>query len=172
MSEIARRAGISKSSLYREHESKDALYVAVVTDWTEQGRDAMRPYLDRLLGSPQLEEGLQAFASVLLEAVQSPEVVDMRRLVAAEATRFPDVAESYLAMSWRENIAALADTLLSIANRGCLDIDDSYTAAEQLVWLTVGPALNVLTITGRRSHMSASSLVLAAVKTFISRYGK
>ena len=89
MNEIARRAAISKSSLYGEHPSKDALFVAVVSDWTRQGRRAMRPFLDQLVETADVEQGLYEFTAVLVDAIVSPQVVEMRRLVAAEARRFP-----------------------------------------------------------------------------------
>lgn len=171
MNDVAVKAGISKSSLYREHESKDALFVAVVADWTQRGRDSMRPFLDELRETPDIELGLQEFATVLLTALLSPEVADMRRLVAAEAKRFPHVAELYLQTSWHANIAALADTLSITAEQGRLAIDDAYIAAEQLVWLTVGPSLNALTIAGQHHDTQNSPCVRPAVRTFIAQYG-
>ena len=63
MSEVATRAGISKASLYREHDSKDALFAAVVLDWTAQGRDSMRPALDAILAASDVTAGLTELES-------------------------------------------------------------------------------------------------------------
>jgi TetR/AcrR family transcriptional repressor of mexJK operon len=171
MSEVARRAAISKSSLYREHPSKDDLFVAVVVDWTRRGRDAMRPHLDRLADAPDLEQGLHEFAAVLADAIVSPSVADMRRLVASEARRFPEVAATYLETSWQDNISTLATTLAAIAEQGRLNLDDAHTAADQLVWLTTGPSLNEHTLTGDHDRTATDARVASAVSTFLARYG-
>lgn len=172
VNDIAARAGISKSSLYRDYESKHALFEAVVTDWTTRGRDSVRPHLEALAHTSDLDHALRDFATVLRAAILSPEVTAMRRLVAAESRRFPDVAALYLETSWQANIAALAATLSIMADRGLIDTDDPHTAAEQLVWLTVGPAMNATTITGQRQHddTDAQQQLEAAVHTFLARY--
>lgn len=142
MDQVASRARISKSSLYREHPSKSALFAAVVSDWAESGRDAMRPALDRLAEDPDLERGLATLAETLLRGVLSPEVVEMRRLVINEAKTQPDVAALYLRESWQRNIDALASTLDTLRSTRNLRIDDARLAAEEFTWLLVGAPLN------------------------------
>ncbi len=171
-SAIAARAGISKSSLYREHESKSALFVAVIADWTNRGREAMRPHLLALADSTDVEHGLRQFATVLSSAILSPDVSAMRRLVAAEARRFPDTAARYLETSWQANIDALADTLATMTDRGLINADDSTTAADQLVWLTVGRDLNAATITGEHRAPAIDDQAEKAVRTFLARYAR
>lgn len=172
MDMLATRAGVSKSSLYREHGSKDALYMAVVTDWTKRGRDAMGPALQELATAADVQRGVVDFCALLLEAVLSPSVMLMRRLVAAQADRFPEVAQHYWTSSWGDNIAALADVLAQLGAAGRLDVDDPQMAAEQLVWLTVGGPLNAQTLTGPHTTDVDDSerRVDAAAHTFLSRY--
>lgn len=158
MQEVATRAGISKASLYREHPSKDDLFAAVVADWAARGRGAMRPYLDRLVGSENLHEALVEFATTLQAAVLSPDVIRMRRLVAAEADRFPDTAAQYLADSWTSNIAALGDTIAELADRDRVHAPDPWLAAHQFTWIAVGAALNAQTIGGTATTTSHDDL--------------
>lgn len=172
MQDIAERAGVSKSSLYREHPSKDDLFVAVVTDWAQQGQGAMRPHLDALLAQPDLTQALTTFATVLLGAVVAPSVVGMRRLVAAEADRFPDIAALYLRTSWQANIDALADTLAELDSSSRLNVDDPHIAAEQLVWMSVGASLNARTLGVETAvHQDVSNRTAHTVATFLARYG-
>ncbi|MGW0323883.1 TetR/AcrR family transcriptional regulator [Nocardia sp. NPDC003183] len=142
MDEIAARAGISKTSLYREHPSKEGLFAAVVEHWTAAGRDAMRPALTELESAEDVREGLLVWARTLLAGVLSPTVVEMRRLVTAEAARLPEVGATYLHQSWVRNIGALATTLQALVARDVLAIPDPRAAAEQLTWLVVGAPLN------------------------------
>ncbi|WP_280467932.1 TetR/AcrR family transcriptional regulator [Nocardia cyriacigeorgica] len=142
MDEVAARAGISKASLYREHPSKTELFSAVVAQWANAGRHAMRPALERLEAAEDVREGLLAWARTLLAGVLSPTVVEMRRLVTAEAARQPEVGATYLHKSWIRNIGDLATTLETLDARGLLRIPDPEAAAEQLTWLIVGAPLN------------------------------
>ncbi len=172
MQEVATRARISKTSLYREHASKDELFEAVVRDWATQGRGAMRPYLDRLLIAADLHGALVELAATIQSAVLSPDVIRLRRLVAAEADRFPDTAAVYLADSWTSNIEALADTMAALARRGDIVVVDPLVTAHQFTWTAVGAALNAHTIGGtiartpprelRRFACAAADLVVGA----------
>ena len=172
MSEVATRAGISKASLYREHDSKDALFAAVVLDWTAQGRDSMRPALDAILAASDVTAGLTELARVIQAGVFDDDVIRMRRLVAAEADRFPDVAAQYVADSWDRNIVALADTLAELDRRGSLTIGEPSTAAEQFTWLAVAGPLNQQTRGADRMPPDRlERTAQEAVMTFLHRYG-
>lgn len=174
MQEVARRARVSKSSLYREHCSKDALFVAVVEDWVERGQGAMRPHVDSLLTATHPTGALVELAEVLLEAVLALPVAQMRRLVAAEAERFPEVASAYLHASWEANTDVLGVALATLGHRGQLRVDHPHIAAQQFVWLVVGGPLNIQTLTGNDKTPDAAArrdIAVQAVSTFLARYG-
>ncbi len=173
MDAVAARAGISKQTLYAAYPSKDELYAAVVRDWVEQGHDALRPHTLALREAPDVGEGLRRLATVLQAGILSPPVLQMRRLVAAEADSFPDVAAEYATRSWDNNLAALAESLTVLTAQGSLAIDDPQVAAEQFVWLVIGAPLNRLSLRGPSHGDSARRLQLTAnqaVATFLSRY--
>lgn len=169
MDDVAARARISKSSLYREHQSKSALYAAVVSDWAASGRDSMGPALDRLAAEPEMAQGLTRLAEVMLRAILAPAVVEMRRLVINEAKSQPHVAATYLLESWDRNIAGLAETLEGLHRRGCLSIDDARAAAEDFTWLLVGGPLNAALL-GVQPDMDADR-PSRSVALFLARYG-
>ncbi len=61
-----------------------------------------------------------------------------------------------------------------LTGRGLLAIQDPEIAAEQFVWLVVGPPLNRVTLRGTAHGYSPRRLqhiVEEAVATFLSRYG-
>lgn len=142
MDEVARRARISKASLYREHASKSALYAAVVRHWALAGRDAMRPALEKLKENPDLREGLVTLGETMRAGMLSAPVVAMRRLVIAEAAAHPDVARDYLAQSWDANIGKLAEVMNDLSDAHGLVVDDSSALASEFTWLVVGAPLN------------------------------
>lgn len=173
MDVVAARARISKQTLYREYASKDQLFAAVVRDWVDRGHDAMRPHTRALVEEPDVRAGLLRLAGVLHAGVLSAPVLRMRRLVAAEAERFPEVAADYVERSWDRNQHLLAEALAELAHRGRLALDDSETAAEQFTWLVLAGPLNRLTLqAGTRPSDERALEVIAteAVATFLSRY--
>jgi TetR/AcrR family transcriptional repressor of mexJK operon len=167
MDEVAKRARISKASLYREHSSKSALYASVVHHWTLAGRDAMRPALDRLRASEDLRAGLIELAETMQAGILSPPVVAMRRLVTAEAREQAQVAATYLEESWNTNIQNLADALSALAAEGRLRLADPRAAAEQFTWLVIGAPLNARMLGDEREP----GAVDAAVDLFLAGYG-
>lgn len=169
MDDVAARARISKTSLYREHPSKAELFAAVVKDWAGAGRHAMRPSLDRLEAAADVREGLLGWAQTLLVGILSPTVLEMRRLVIAEAARHPEVATDYLRESWVSNIQDLAATLQTLAARGLLRLTDPQAAAEQLTWLIVGAPLNAQLLGASTADTVG---VDRAVELFISAHGQ
>ncbi|MGL5911701.1 MAG: TetR/AcrR family transcriptional regulator [Phycicoccus sp.] len=173
MDAVARRAHVSKNSLYREFGSKERLYAAVVADWVERGRDAMRPHLEALLAADDVADGLLRLAAVLQQGVLGPDVTRMRTLVAAEATRAPDVAAAYVRDGWNSNITALATALGELMRRGSLADDDPHHAADQLTWLVLAAPMNRLTLTGGAAGYTRRQLdegAREAVATFLARW--
>lgn len=174
MEAVANAARISKSSLYREYASKDALFAAVVTDWVDRGRDAMAPTVAALLAADDVRVALRALARGLQDAVLSPPVLQMRTLVAAEASRFPDIAADYVARSWERNIGILGAAFAELAKRGAIRTDAPEVAAEQFTWLALAAPLNRLTLragAGRDPVDRLEAIADEAVATFLARYG-
>lgn len=172
---VAGRAHISKQTLYRAYSSKDALYAAVVRDWVDRGHDAMRPHTQALVESSDVRAGLLRLARVLHAGVLSPAVLGMRRLVAAEAERFPEVAADYVERSWNRNQHLLAEALAELAGRGALAVDDADLAAEQFTWLVLAAPLNRLSLLAgahRYSDDHLQAIASAAVETFLSRFAR
>ncbi|WP_280332426.1 TetR/AcrR family transcriptional regulator [Nocardia wallacei] len=169
MDEIASRAGVSKASLYREHPSKAGLFAAVVAHWTTAGREALRPALAKLAAAEDIRAELIIWARTLSTGVLSPPVVEMRRLVTAEAGRQPEVAANYLRQSWNRNIDGLAATLRTLDSRGLLRVPDPGAAAEQLTWLVLGAPLNARMLDATATTTDTAD---KAIDLFLTAYGQ
>jgi TetR/AcrR family transcriptional repressor of mexJK operon len=173
MDVVAKKAGISKASLYGSFPSKDDLYRAVVTDWVDRGADAMRPHVATLLTATDLRTALLDLVQTLQAGILSPDVLAMRSLVSTEAARHPDIAIMYATNSWERNTAMLGDALAELHERGTLNIPDPSIAADQLTWLAVGSPLNQHELTAGARTMPANRLhdiATAAVEAFLLAY--
>ncbi|WP_447948749.1 TetR/AcrR family transcriptional regulator [Microbacterium maritypicum] len=166
MDEVAKRARISKASLYREHASKSALYAAVVRHWALAGRDAMRPALEAVRAHPDLRAGLVALGETMRAGMLSAPVVAMRRLVIAEAAAHPEVARDYLAQSWDANIRNLAEAMIDLSDAHGLTVDDADALASEFTWLVVGAPLNA----GLLGVETGEPPVARAVDLFLAGY--
>lgn len=174
MDAVAAAARISKQTLYRQHPSKEALFAAVVREWVDRGYEAIRPHTLTLAQTTDVRAGLVQLAHVLHAGVLSPPVLQMRTLVATEATRFPDIAADYLARSWDRNLALLAQALQRLATRGLLTVEQTDVAAEQFTWLVLGAPLNRLSLQAGADPLpqDLDRIAAEAVSTFLSRYGR
>jgi len=173
MDAVAKAARISKQTLYRQHASKEELFAAVVADWVDRGRDALRAPLDALRETDDPRTALTDLADVLHAGVLSPAVVGMRGLVIAEAGRQPALAADYLRRSWDRNEALLADALEQLSARGLLDIEAPLVAARQFTWLVLGSPLDRITLTAgiaRLTPEQLSEIAREAVETFLARF--
>lgn len=173
MDVVAKKAGISKATLYRSFPSKDDLYRAVVTDWVDRGADAMRPHVSTLLTAKDLRNALLNLARTMQAGILSPDVLAMRSLVSTEAARHPDIAIIYATNSWERNTAMLGEALAELHDRGTLNIPDPGIAADQFTWLVVGSPLNQHELTAGAKTMPAnrlSDIATAAVEAFMAAY--
>ncbi|MBW1641049.1 TetR/AcrR family transcriptional regulator [Microbacterium resistens] len=175
MDAVAAGARISKQTLYRQHGTKEDLFSAVVADWVDRGRDAMKPHRERLLTGGDPRAALLDLATALQNGVLSDPVVRMRSLVISGAERLPAVAGDYVRRSWDRNESLLADALADLDARGVLDVPDPRTAARQFTWLVVGTPLDRATLTAGAARLSPEDLSVLAregVETFLARYGR
>ena len=86
MEGVASEAGIGLMTLYRHFRAKPALFSTVME--AECGMIDLVPDPDALWSRPP-EEALQLFGVAIISVMASPRLVALRRVVIAEAQRFP-----------------------------------------------------------------------------------
>ncbi len=132
---IAKRAGISKRTFYHRFADKPALMAAVVA----RVIDSQRPQnYARLEWGADLEERLMELARLILHAALSPRVVQLRRLMVAEAERFPELALAVAKAGGRQEAEALVVGVLKTATPPVKRSDaDLHFAAQQFLQMVV-----------------------------------
>jgi len=133
MDAVAAHAGCSKQTLYARYGSKQALLLQVLSE--DSRHDT------RLAGVPDaatLRPRLVAFARDHLARLSEPGTIGTARLVASQASRFPDEVRSLYAV-WVAGLQErLAAWLQQAMRRGLLRHDDPHFAAELLLGMIVG----------------------------------
>ncbi len=132
---IAKRAGVSKRTFYHRFDDKPALMAAVVA----RVIDSQRPQsYARLEWGVDLEARLMELARLILHAALSPRVVQLRRLMVAEAERFPELATAAAKAGGRQEVEALIIGILKSAKPSVKRSDaDLRFAAQQFLQMVV-----------------------------------
>jgi AcrR family transcriptional regulator len=133
MDNIAARADVSKATIYNHFDDKKDLFIACVL---EQAR-GMRERLVALLQSPSgdAEQDLQQYGEALLTYLVSRDALALRRMILAEAARFPELGRALLEHSAFVTRARLSEYLQARARAGALCLDDPHLAAFQFIAL-------------------------------------
>jgi TetR/AcrR family transcriptional repressor of mexJK operon len=173
MDEIAATAAVSKQTVYKHFADKETLFRAVVTDIVSEVADPVVEHVASVRESGSNEDNLRALACRLLADVVQPRLMQLRRLVIAEANRFPELGQLFYEQGPQRTIDALAATFGDLAGRKTLRLDDPNLAAEQFNWLVMSGPLNRVMLRGDAELPSAASLrrhADTAVRTFLAAY--
>jgi TetR/AcrR family transcriptional repressor of mexJK operon len=126
MAMIAAEAGASKATLYRYFTDKVQIFADYVVAQGAGHRDLLGQDFP-LTGD--CAESLNALGRFYLSIILSPGVIEVNRLVVAEAVRFPELLEIYFANGPSQVIELVERTLRAAADRGWLHLDDPADAA-------------------------------------------
>jgi TetR/AcrR family transcriptional regulator, mexJK operon transcriptional repressor len=143
MDQVAADASVSKQTVYKHFADKEQLFRAIVLGVTANS-EAIIGELTSILGEDEVEtaadlrEALERFANRYIELVLEPNVLSLRRLVIAEAERFPDLARAYYEQAPARGIEVIAAAFRSFASRGLLTFEDAKLAAAHFAYLTLG----------------------------------
>ena len=130
--EIARRAGVSKGTLYNYFPDKSALFAAIVErECAEQARRVFT--IDS--AATDIEATLRGIARQFVAFLVSTFAEDIFRVVLAEVPRFPELGRAFYDSGPDLGIRRLAQFLAAANARGALDIDDPELAAQQFIEL-------------------------------------
>ena len=134
MEEIARRAKVSKQTIYNHYGSKRELIRAIVDRRVlEITAPLMAP------GSAEHPEAtLATFARFMLSAVMQPRGGAMLRMTVESAAEQPDLARAFFEAGPATSRRRLADFLAMETQAGRLSVDDPVLAAEFFASMVIG----------------------------------
>lgn len=173
MDAVAAAAGVSKQTVYQHFGDKQRLFRELVQATVQAASDPVHDEVRRLAGGDRLEDDLRDLARRLLTLVVQPTMLRLRRLVIAEARRFPELGRVFYEQGPGRTIATLADTFAALAAQGALTAPDPALAAAQFNWLVMSAPLNEAMLLGRDDPPTAreiATLADDAVRTFLAAY--
>jgi TetR/AcrR family transcriptional repressor of mexJK operon len=172
--DIARLAGVSKRTLYNNFGDKERLFTEIILGITVTAEQLADELAAELHHAEDVPAALGDVAHRLLDAVTRPLVLQLRRLLIAEARRLPDLAREYYRAAPGRVLGALADALGSLAERGALVVPDPQRAADHFAFLVLGATLDRAMFEGEQSVPSDAELRRTAdeaTRAFLAAYG-
>ncbi|WP_037456859.1 TetR/AcrR family transcriptional regulator [Sphingobium chlorophenolicum] len=171
MSQIAERLGGSKATLWTYFSSKEDLFRHVVDS---ASMELQRELVIELDQSDILEEALLRFCRQLIESVVSPSALALRRVVAAEAVRFPEVAQIFFRNAPARLHSLLAAILEAHMSKGNLRSADPLEAAQVLTSICHGQCFRRAAF-GLSEEIESHEILAdasLAVDVFLRAYGR
>lgn len=141
MDEVAALSQVSKQTIYKHFENKEKLF-EIVMGMTSRAGDAVQVEMSGEDMTHDVQAYLREYAFAQLTVVLTPRLMQLRRLVIAEVTRFPELARVLHESGPTRAIAQLSATFKILADRGLLSIDDPALAASAFNWLVMSEPLN------------------------------
>ncbi|MFI7679320.1 TetR/AcrR family transcriptional regulator [Actinophytocola sp. NPDC049390] len=142
MDEVAAQAAVSKQTVYKHFADKRRLFEAIITNDISATESLTHDMVASLSATDDLEHDLRQFARGHIDEVTQPHLIQLRRIIIAEADRFPDLAKSWFANGPERAHATLAAQFQELERRGLLTVPDPVLAAQHFNWLVLSIPLN------------------------------
>ena len=128
LAKIAVDAGVSRATLFKQFPTKAQLFDAMVTaSWAPDHRDPPDP------GSGDLRAGLRMIGTRYAELLGRTEMVDLFRIVIAEAPRFPELSRAHFAVGKMPFFAFACAYLTAQDAAGAARVEDAELATTQFL---------------------------------------
>ena len=169
MGEIARKAGVSKGTLYVYFESKEQLFEAIFEEecYTQAEQVLTLDCADR-----DIAAALTRFGCDLVRFLCQPSRLSPLRTIISIADRMPDIGRRFYQIGPARGIAVVKSYLDAQATAGLLAIEDTELAASQFIEACAGPIFKpmLFNFSGAPGGERIKHVVDTAVRTFMAAY--
>jgi AcrR family transcriptional regulator len=169
MSSIAARVGGSKATLYNYFASKEELFVAMIQDQCDRSHALL---FDFDADGGDFIEALRRLGERFVRLMMSDDILNMHRLVIAEAGRFPELGQALYEAGPKRGQARLSAFLRAEMHCNGLRADDIERAARQLMDLCLTDLYRqrLWNVRGPATPEEVRANVDDALKIFIAAY--
>jgi len=165
VSNMVKRAGMSKTTVYSRFSSKADLFRAIMMQQVE--KIAPESLLAPLEGKVDLAQGLKAYAKHSMTVSLEEDTMAVNRLMYSESTRFPELAEAATERS-RRGIERIALFIRDCAREDGLDCGDPENVARVFILMNRGWYIDVMLSNRKISRKELDRWVDAALHVLLS----
>lgn len=172
--QIAALASVSKQTVYHHFADKEQLFARIILDTADQVEGLVTTVTDAIADSIDPEADLRELAHRLVTLLMQPNVLRLRRLVIANADRFPETTRQWYEQGFERVLDTMASCFERLDERGKLCVDDPLLAAHHFVGLLLWIPVNQVMFCGDEARSSDADLERyadAAVRAFLAAYG-
>lgn len=172
MDDIAKLAAVSKQTVYKHFADKEKLFAEIVLATTDRIDGVIDLVADIPSDADTLDENLTRLARQFLTTLTQAQVLQLRRLVIANADAFPELGAAWYEQGFERVLVTLAATFQRLTEDGLLRIDEPLLAANHfsglLLWIPVNKAM----FHGGPQHTQAEldRYATAGVRAFLAAY--
>jgi len=134
---VASAAGVAKRTLYSRFPDKRDLFAAVIEHRRKQ---FLAPVTRIFAAGGAIDEQLTLIGRHMLDWALKADTVAVKRLIAAEVERFPELAIKLHDDGREQTIDAIAAVLAAAQSAGVLQVANVRFAALQFLEMVMGPA--------------------------------
>jgi TetR/AcrR family transcriptional regulator, mexJK operon transcriptional repressor len=172
MDDLAAQARVSKQTIYKHFGDKESLFIEMVTTIVDEISDPVHEEVLALQDTGDIAADLRDLARRQIASVMTPRLLALRRLVIAEAARFPELGRAFYERGPGRTIASLAATFERLGARGRLAPGDWNTTAAQFNWLVMSEAINRAMLLGPGTPVGdLTRQADDGVRAFLAVYG-
>src|ERR1700676_3810193 len=136
---VAETAGVSKPTVYARYHDKRDLFTAVLRATIQRWLAPLSAAAEAAkANSKSVETTLHDLSRHLLAHASTPEVVMLRRTLAAQGVQFPALPKLAHEEGWLRGVRAVASLLQQFADRGQIKVEDPAIAADLFLSLVLG----------------------------------
>jgi AcrR family transcriptional regulator len=168
---IARRANISKQTIYARFPTKAELFKEIMRILSERVRTQFEAIL---VDGADLEAVLMRYGENLISFLGCKEVNGVTQTIVGALPDFPELAEHFWHLAISDAPNPLAAYLQAQRDRGLLRFKDAVQAAEHFEGLCISPLFLMRAMIGLPQQYSPSELyhhLQEAIRIFLASYG-
>lgn len=170
--QLAAAASVSKQTLYKEFGDKEGVFTALIRFACDRVDDPFAPLVEQMRGIDSADDAVALMATQFTRSIMSPYVQQLRRLVIAEATRFPHLGPLYWEEGFLRVVNSVARCLSILDERQMLDIPDARLAAHHfaglLLWIPSNQTM--FAVTTPLGEQELSETIAAGSRAFLRAY--
>ncbi|MFE0604170.1 TetR/AcrR family transcriptional regulator [Streptomyces sp. NPDC058892] len=172
MDDIAKLAAVSKQTVYKHFADKEKLFAEIVMATTDRIDGMIDLVADVPADAETLDENLTRLARRFLTTLTQPGVIQLRRLIIANADTFPALGAAWYEHGFERVLATLAAAFERLTGQGALRTDDPVLAAHHFAGLLLWIPVNQAMFHGGARHTEADLdlYATAGVRTFLAAY--
>lgn len=168
LAKIADAAGVSKATLFKQFPTKAELFEAMVGEQWTPADELQGPVP---IGDPRA--GLVQIGRRYVALLTRPGMVELFRLVIAEAPRFPELGKAHFELGKQPFWRSVRDYLRAEAAGGNVVLQNPDMAATQFLGMISDNVFwpRLLLMDWAPTHRAMDRVVTEAADTMIARYG-